>query len=110
MPLADYQKKIDDILQGYEKPYWDPLSQFARLAEEVGEVSRILNHQFGDKPKKAGEEHESLAAELADVLYTVICLANSQNIDLDPALEKSITKLETRDKGRFRKKDGNAHE
>ncbi len=104
MPLSDYQKQIDDMLQGYEKPYWHPLSQLARLIEEVGEVSRILNHQFGDKPKKPGEEHEKLEDELADVLYTVFCLANSQDIALDEPFKKSIAKLETRDVGRFAKK------
>lgn len=104
MSLQDYQKQIDDMLQAYEKPYWHPLSQFARLAEEVGEISRILNHQFGDKPKKSTEEHEDLADELADVLYTILCLANSQGIELDKPLQKAIAKLETRDAGRFKKK------
>ena len=105
--LKDYQKEIDDIVQQYEKPYWHPLSQLARLSEEVGEVSRILNHQFGDKPKKPTEKHEDLADELADVLYTVICMANSQDIQLDEPLKRAIAKLETRDKGRFAKKHGN---
>lgn len=102
--LKPYQKRIDAILQKYQKPYWDPLSQFARLAEEVGEVGRILNHQFGDKPKKATEEADDLEGELADVLYTVICLANNQNIDLDKALERAIYKMEVRDRDRFKKK------
>ena len=104
MSLQQYQKQIDDMLQAYEKPYWHPLSQLARMSEEVGEVSRIINHQYGDKPKKPGEEHEDLADELADVLYTVLCLANSQGIELDEPLKRSIAKLETRDAGRFRKK------
>ena len=104
MSLADYQKQIDKTLQNYEKPYWHPLSQLARMSEEVGEVARILNHKFGDKPKKVGEVHEDLADELADVLYTVICLANSQGIELDEPLKKAIAKLETRDKDRFKKK------
>ena len=102
--LAQYQKRIDDMLQEYEKPYWHPLSQLARLIEEVGEVSRILNHQFGDKPKKPNEEHEKLEDELADVLYTVLCLANSQGLQLDEPLNKAIAKLEIRDSGRFAKK------
>lgn len=104
MSLKDYQKQVDDMLQQYEKPYWHPLSQLARMTEEVGEVSRILNHQFGDKPKKPTEEHDDLADELADVLYTVICLANSQDIELDEPMQRVIAKLETRDVGRFRKK------
>lgn len=104
MSIANYQKQIDEMLQQYEKPYWHPLSQLARMIEEVGEVSRILNHKFGDKPKKPGEVHDDLADELADVLYTVICLANSQGIELDEPLKRAIAKLETRDVGRFRKK------
>ncbi|TME20474.1 MAG: nucleotide pyrophosphohydrolase, partial [Chloroflexi bacterium] len=27
--------------------YWSPLSQYARLVEEVGELGRELNFQFG---------------------------------------------------------------
>lgn len=104
MSLADYQKRLDDQVQVLKKPYWDPLSNLARLIEEVGEVARILNHQYGDKPKKPGEQHELLEDELADVLHSVLCIANSQNIDLDPAFERAMTKLDTRDKDRFAKK------
>ena len=50
MSLQDYQKQIDDMLQGYQKPYWSPLSIMARMTEEVGEVARVVNHLHGDKP------------------------------------------------------------
>jgi NTP pyrophosphatase (non-canonical NTP hydrolase) len=103
--LADYQRQVDDCVQQYAKPYWHPLSQLARITEEVGEVARILNHQYGDKPKKPGDVHEALADEIADVMYSLICLANSQSIDLDPAMHKAINKLITRDKDRFEKKE-----
>ena len=102
--LRDYQEQLDAMLQDYEKPYWSPLSQLARLTEETGEVARILNHRFGDKPKKLTEEHELLEDELADVIYSVLCIANSQKISLDEPLKKAIAKLETRDAGRFAKK------
>lgn len=105
MSVFDYQKQIDDMLQQYEKPYWHPLSQLARMSEEVGEVARILNHQYGDKPKKPTEEHEDLGDEIADVIYTCLCLANSQGIELDKHLEAAIAKLQTRDKDRFKKKE-----
>lgn len=101
MSLEDYKCPIDDMLQVYEKPYWHPLSNLARLLEEAGEVSRILNHQFGDKPKKPTEVLSDLGEELADVIYTVICIANSQKIALNALMQKVIAKLETRDKGRF---------
>jgi NTP pyrophosphatase (non-canonical NTP hydrolase) len=104
MSIKQYQQDLDRTLQPYKKPYWGPLSNLARLIEEVGEVSRILNHQYGDKPKKPDEEHESLGDELADVIYTVLCIANSQGIEMDNHLKKAIDKLETRDKDRFEKK------
>jgi len=104
MSLADYQKQVDDLLKPYEKPYWHPLSQLAHIAEEVGEVARILNHHYGDKPKKATEELEELESEVADVLFSLICLANSEHINLDEALKKAMDKHENRDKDRFPKK------
>lgn len=102
--LATIQKQIDDILQGYEKPYWEPLSNVARLVEEVGEVARIVNHKYGDKPKKPTEKDDDLEDELADVLWTVICLANQEGIDLDKGMQRAIDKLVIRDKDRFAKK------
>lgn len=102
--LADYQKRIDDALNQFEKPYWHPLSQFARIAEEVGEVSRILNDKYGDKPKKPGEVHDELGDEIADVLFALLALANSEGIILDAPMERAIDKLLTRDSDRFPKK------
>lgn len=102
--LSDLQKKIDNILQAYEKPYWEPLSNLARLTEEVGEVARIINHKYGDKPKKVTEKEDDLEDELADVLWTLICLANQQGINLDVGMQRAINKLTVRDKDRFKKK------
>ena len=102
--MKKYQKAVDKFVQNYEEPYWPPLSQFARLAEEVGEVGRLLNHMYGSKPKKPEEAQQELGAEIADCLFTLICLANSHSIDLDVEMEKVITKSQNRDKDRFDKK------
>lgn len=104
MSLRTYQKQIDDWVQGYEKPYWHPLSQFARIAEEVGEMGRLLNHLYGDKPKKETEALQELPEELADIVFAIICMANSHDIDLDDAMKKVIEKSINRDKDRFVKK------
>jgi NTP pyrophosphatase (non-canonical NTP hydrolase) len=103
--LADYQKRVDTELRAYEKPYWHPLSQLARIVEEAGEVARILNHKYGDKPKKSTEEHGELSDELADIIFSVVCLANSEGIELDPALDRALNKLTIRDKDRFERKE-----
>lgn len=102
--LKDAQKQIDDLVQQYDPPYWAPLSQFARLSEEVGEVARLLNHMYGAKPKKKDEAEQKLGEELADVLFTLICLANAHNIDLDTEFQGVIDKFNARDKDRFTKK------
>lgn len=104
MSFKKAQHDIHSIVQDYDPPYWPPLSQFARLAEEVGEVGRLLNHLYGAKPKKQDEAAQKLGEELADVLWTVICIANSHQIDLDEAFAQVLEKFRTRDAERFKKK------
>lgn len=104
MTLQDYQKQIDDLLQNYETPYWSALSQLAHLTEELGEVARALNHKYGDKVSKPTEEPDDLEGELGDLLFCIICLANSEGVNLEGPLQKTIEKLTNRDKDRFAKK------
>lgn len=102
--LKDAQKTVDDWAQQYAVPYWPPLSQFAAMAEEVGEVGRLLNHMYGGKPKKAEEAAQELGGEIADVIFSAICLANAQGVDLDAEFAKKMDKCYGRDKDRFEKK------
>lgn len=102
--LKQYQRDIDDWAQTLQKPYWAPLSIYARLVEEVGELGRLLNHMYGDKPKKSTEDAQELAEEMADILFALLCLANREGIELDSAMERVIQKSHTRDKDRFAKK------
>lgn len=104
MSLKSYQKQIDDWAQQFEKPYWSPLSQYARLVEEVGEFGRLLNHVYGDKPKKESEAKQEMPDEIGDILFNVACFANSQSIDLDEAMQRAIQKAAGRDSNRFTKK------
>lgn len=102
--LGHWQREIDDWNQQHEKPYWEALSILARITEEVGEVARLLNHMYGDKPKKLTEARQELDEEIADVMYALICLANREGVDLDKAMYKVLTKAKTRDNHRFAKK------
>lgn len=104
MKLNKNQKKVDDWAQTLERPYWSPLSQLARLIEEVGELARIYNHKYGDKIKKSTEEDDDIEGEMGDILFDLICMANTEGIDLDKALEKVLNKAKTRDKDRFPRK------
>jgi NTP pyrophosphatase (non-canonical NTP hydrolase) len=76
--------------------YWSPLSQYARLAEEVGELGRELNFRFGDKPRTAKDASGSTMDELGDVFFIVILLANYLGIDLASALKATLDKYAQR--------------
>lgn len=104
LSLAEYQQQVDDWAQTLAVPYWAPLSQLARLAEEVGELSRVYNHKYGDKIKKPTEEPDDMLGEMGDILFDLICMANIEGIDLSQALDKVLNKAQTRDKDRFEKK------
>ncbi len=102
--LKDYQTEVDEWAQTLEKPYWSPLSQLARLIEETGELARIYNHKYGDKVKKASESPDDIKDEMGDILFDLICMANTEGVDLSECIEKVLHKSKTRDKNRFKKK------
>ncbi|NIP60173.1 MAG: nucleotide pyrophosphohydrolase [Gemmatimonadetes bacterium] len=105
MELRDAQRRVDDWIGRFEEGYWPPLTNLARLVEEVGELARILNHEFGHKPKKPEEPDQELAEELADVLFVVLVLANERGIDLDAALEDVLEKYRERDAERWTQRE-----
>ncbi len=104
MSFRDAQNTVDRWIGQYKEGYFPPLTNLARLTEEVGELAREINHRFGEKPKKPEEAEGSVALELADILFVVICLANSQGIDLDEAFGKTMEKVRTRDDKRWTRK------
>ena len=100
--IAEFQRDIDDWVQTVGGGYWSPHANLARIAEEVGELARLINHLHGPKPKKASEASQELGEELADIVFAVICLANSEGIDLGESLGGVLTKVWERDRDRYR--------
>jgi NTP pyrophosphatase (non-canonical NTP hydrolase) len=103
--LRDAQRAVDAWIGQFEAGYWPPLSNLARLVEEVGELARELNHRYGHKPKKPGEPEQDLALELADILFVIVALANEQQIDLQSAFEQVLEKYRVRDGERWTRRD-----
>ena len=68
----------------YPPGFWRVSSGEGRLAEEQSE-------------KRAQE----LGEELADIIFAVICLANSEGIDLQASLQQVIDKVWVRDRDRY---------
>jgi NTP pyrophosphatase (non-canonical NTP hydrolase) len=104
MPLSTYQARVDRWIGQFEEGYFHPLTNLARLTEEVGEFAREVNHRFGQKPKKPEEADADLAMEMADILFVLICMANREGIDLDDAFDRMMTKVEIRDANRWTRK------
>lgn len=102
--LTSYQTRVDAWISRFKEGYFDPLTNMARLSEEVGELAREVNHRFGQKTRKKDEAPGDMAMEMADILFVLICMANREHIDLDQAFEAMMHKVETRDANRWTRK------
>ena len=102
--MKELQKQVDQWVAQYKIGYFKPLEILARLTEELGELAREINHRFGPKQKKASEKNQELGDEMADIIFTLICLANSLDIDLDNHFQRVMNKYNKRDKRRWEKK------
>jgi NTP pyrophosphatase (non-canonical NTP hydrolase) len=102
--LTEAQTRIDAWISQYEEGYFHPLTNLARLAEEVGELAREINHRYGEKTKKPEEPEGDLGMEIADILFVLICIANREGIDLQEVFDRMMVKVESRDKHRWTRK------
>lgn len=91
MEIKQAQQKTDELIQKYGG-YWQPLSQFARLVEETGELGRALNIKYGNKKSKNKGDGREISEELADVLFTLMAIANNEKIDLDIEFQDKLKK------------------
>jgi NTP pyrophosphatase (non-canonical NTP hydrolase) len=101
--VRELQQAVDGWVQESGGGYWKASSQMLRIMEEVGELSRLVNHLYGEKPKKATEARQELPTEIGDLLFTLICLANSEHVDLQASVESVLAKYRMRDRDRWRK-------
>lgn len=99
--LREAQAVVDRWITTVGVRYFSPLTNMAVLAEEVGEVARVMARRYGDQSFKPGEE-DTLADELADVMWVVLAIANQSGIDLTEALARNIEKKTLRDRDRHK--------
>ena len=101
MEIKELQQRVDAWIREYGVRYFSELTNMACLAEEVGELARVVARRYGDQSFKAGEEC-NIAEELADILWVLTCLANQTGVDLTQAIEASFAKKTARDKERHK--------
>ena len=83
--LRGLQKAVDSWITTTGVRYFSPLTNTAILAEETGEVARIMARKHGDQSFKQGESADLLADELADLLtrYLGVRVTHRQIITRD---------------------------
>jgi NTP pyrophosphatase (non-canonical NTP hydrolase) len=92
LTLAEAQRAVDASILALGG-YWPPLANLARLFEECGELARVVNQTQGPKQVKAGEAPREAREEIGDILYTLLGLANSLNVDAEQALREALDKV-----------------
>ena len=104
MTIQQAQQEVDQWIKTVGVRYFSELTNMAILAEEVGELARIMARRYGDQSYKKDENPPpvevvggGLADEMADVLWVLIFLANQTGVDLTEAMKKNFEKKTIRD-------------
>ena len=104
MSFEEVQKDVDEWVSQYKIGYFPPLAIIAQSCEELGELSREINNRFGPRIKKSPEDTSDIGEEICDVVFAMICIANSMNINLEEFWKKKMDKCYGRDDNRWEKK------
>ncbi len=105
MTIQEAQLQVDNWIKTIGVRYFNELTNMAILTEEVGELARIMARKYGDQSFKKNESADTLADEMADVLWVLICLANQTGVDLTAALQQNIEKKTIRDADRHQQNE-----
>lgn len=99
--ISQFQDIVDKWIKTYGVRYFSPLTNMAVLAEETGEIARIMARKYGDQSFKEGEK-QNLADELADLIWVATAIANQTGVNLTDAIRANIEKKTSRDANRHK--------
>ena len=105
MKVSEAQMLVDDYIKSFKEGYFPPYTNLVRLMEEVGELSKEFNHNFGPLKKIDKSSNARLVDELGDVFFAICVLANQLDIELKDALELTLRKYQKRDSTRWTPKE-----
>jgi NTP pyrophosphatase (non-canonical NTP hydrolase) len=105
MTLSEAQSAVDRWIKKYGVRYFGELTNLALLMEETGELARIMARTYGEQSGKQSDQVTSMADEMADVLFVLICLANQTGVDLEKALVENLEKKTRRDNRRHQENE-----
>lgn len=92
--MRDIQEKVNDLIKKYDLESSLEI-RYIDLVSEVGELGKEIL-KGNDYGKKDFCNTENLESEIGDVLFSLVCIANGSNIDLQDALDKVLKKYKER--------------
>jgi NTP pyrophosphatase (non-canonical NTP hydrolase) len=102
LTIRQAQQEVDNWIKTVGVRYFGELTNLGILMEEVGELSRLMVRTYGEQSFKETDQQKSIADEMADVLWVLICLANQTGVDLTAALQQNFGKKNNRDAKRHK--------
>lgn len=88
------QEKVDELIKKYNLDSSVEI-RFIDLISELGELGKEIL-KGNDYGKKEFCNTENLESEIGDTFFSLICVANCLNIDLQNALDTVLDKYENR--------------
>lgn len=99
MELNELAIKVNDFIQT-QGGYWKPVWMLAALTEELGELSRSLqvfqNVRDSTNSPRSEESLSKVEEECGDILFALLCLTNSLDINLEKTLLNTLEKYQHR--------------
>lgn len=99
--LDGLQALVDSWITTVGVRYFSPLTNTAILAEETGEVARVMARRYGEQSFKDGDSGD-IADELADLLWVTVAIANQTGVNLTDAVKRNLEKKNRRDCNRHK--------
>ncbi len=94
MDLKQLQQKIADDWSKRSAHQPDLSQQILYIIEEFGEVAEAIRKQNGLKERK--DVQTDIGSEFADLIISVLTLANTMGVDIDEEVKKFWSRLEAR--------------
>lgn len=92
--MNSIQEKVDELIKKYNLESSVEI-RFIDLISELGELGKeiLKGNEYG---KKDFCNTENIESEIGDTFFSLICVANGLNIDLQNALDNVLNKYENR--------------
>ena len=94
--MQDIQEKVQKFCDKHNLNT-SPQSRLIDTVSELGEVAKelLVGSDYG---KKSFQHNEKIELEIGDVVFSIIALSNSLDINIEDALQKVLKKYEQRAK------------